>query len=88
MRVYNKYILLLAVLFLLTTVALAFVGETRWDLYFALYLIECLVVTLFFAHLNRSARRALGVICLLLFAFFILIVINRVLMIVLGIGIQ
>ena len=84
MRVYNKYILLLAILLLSTTVALAAAGEDRLDLYFAAYLIECLIITLFFAHLNRSGRRALGAICICMFVGFVFLVVNRVLEIILG----
>ena len=86
MKVFDRYILLLAVLLLSTTVVLAAAGEDRIDLYFAAYLIECLVVTLFFAHINRAGRRALGIICIGLFLGFAFIVIKRILEIVLGIG--
>jgi hypothetical protein len=85
-KVFNRYILLLTVLLLTTTVLLAAVGEEQLDLYFAVYLIECLVVTLFFAHMNRAARRALGIICLCLFVGFLFVVVNRVLPIVLGVN--
>lgn len=86
MRVYNRYIISLALLLMTTTVALAFAGQDQLDLYFAAYLIECLIVTLLFAHLNRSGRRALGIIGVFLFIGFICIVISRVLGIIMGIN--
>ena len=84
MRIYNKYIIILALLFMLSTVILAASGENRLGLYFSAYLIECLVVTLFFAHLNPKARRGLNVVCFGLFIGFGFIVLHRVVEIVIG----
>jgi len=87
MRTINKYIGSLALFFLSSTVILAFIGEERLDLYFAVYLLECLVVTLLFAHLNPQARRGLNLISFGLFMGFGVIILNRVLEIILGFSI-
>ena len=87
MRAFNRYLLTLTLLLLLTTVALAATGEDRLGLYYSLYIIECLVVTLFFAHLNPVARRGLNVICFGLFLGFGLVVLDRVLEILFGGGV-
>lgn len=49
------------------------------DVYFSVYLIECLAVTLLFSHLNPGVRRALGRMGYVLFAgFLFLVVVNAV----------
>ena len=87
MRAFNKYFISLTILFLVTTVALAVAGEDRLDLYASAYVIEYLVVTLFFTHLNPAARRGLNIISLVLLLGFGVIVLNRVLDIVAGVTI-
>ena len=87
MRIYNRYIITLALLFLLSTVILTTAGENRLGLYFSAYLVECLVVTLFFAHLNPRARKGLNVVCFGLFIGFGFIVLHRVAEIIIGSGI-
>ena len=87
MRAYNRYIISLSLLFMLTTVILAAMGEERLDFYFSLYLIECLALTSFFTYLNPGARRGLDLIWYGLFAGFGLIVLDKVLEIILGMSI-
>ena len=73
MRLYNRYIISLTLLFMLTTVLLS-ISEQSLDLYFSIYLIECLIVTLLFSHLNPEARRALNGIGYVLFSGFLILV--------------
>ena len=86
MRVYDRYLATLALLFTTTTVLLAFYNQHQIDLYFSLYLIELLAVTLIFAHLIPRARGFLGFIGVLLFGGFLAIVVMKVLEILVGSG--
>ena len=87
MRAYNRYIIALSLLLLLTTVILAAFGEERLDLYFAIYLIECLALTSLFAYLNPRARSGLNLVWYGLFAGFGFIVLDKVLEIIIGVSI-
>ena len=78
MRVYNRYILWLAGLFILTTVVLSAYGQTHLDVYLSLYLIESLALSLLYVHLNPQARRGLNLVGYVLFAAFIGIVVVKV----------
>lgn len=79
MRIYNVYIILLALFFMLTTFILSLSDQSSWDLYFSLYLIVYLIFTLLFTYLNPRARRLSNVTGYLLFAGFALIVASKVL---------
>ena len=78
MKIYNRYILWLAGLFALTTVILAVYEQNRLDIYYSLYLIESLALTLLYGHLNPRARRGLYLVGYVLFSGFISIVIIRI----------
>ncbi|MDY6833567.1 MAG: hypothetical protein SVY53_02055 [Chloroflexota bacterium] len=84
MRTYNKYILTLAVALLLTTIGLAATGETRLDFYYTVYLIECLIITSLFSHVDTRARRGLNIVSYLLLAGFGFIVLETIAEILLG----
>ena len=86
MRVYDRYLATLASFFTTTTVLLAFYNQHQIDLYFSLYLIELLAVTLIFAHLIPRALRFLGIIEVLLFGGFLGIVAMKVLQVLVGSG--
>lgn len=78
MRIYNRFILLLTLCFTLTTVILSLGNERRLDLYFSLYLIEYLVLSLLFVSLNPKARRVVDIMGYILFPGFIAIVVIKV----------
>ena len=84
-RIYNRYILSLALLFTLTTVILSFSAQSQLDLYFSVYLIECLVVTSLFVYLNPKAMKRLNAIWYVLFGGFMVIVAMKVVEILFGI---
>jgi len=86
-RIYNRYILWLTALFMLTTVILSAYGQKRLDIYFSVYLIEYLVLTLLYVYLNPRARRVLNAVGYVLFLGFMFIVVTKVLEILLGIRI-
>lgn len=86
MKIYNRYIISLALMFLLSTVVLS-VSNQGLDVYFSVYLIECLAVTLFFSHLNPRARGALNRVEYVLIVGFLVLVAAKVVEIVSGIKI-
>jgi uncharacterized membrane protein YhdT len=77
-RVYDRYLATLALLFAVTTVLLAAYSQHKLDLYFSLYLIEYLAATLVFAYLHPRAHRLLGFLGYFLFAGFMVIVAMKV----------
>jgi hypothetical protein len=85
MKIYDKYILILASLLLATTVIVAAIGEVRLDLYFSIYVIEALVLTELYVYLNPKAKRGLNKVNYALFAGFLVIVAAKVAEILWGI---
>ena len=78
MRAYNRYVLSLAVVLLLTTLALVAAGVQKLADYYTLYVLEALVITELFVYFNRRARRGLTLVSIVLFAGFLAIVAARV----------
>jgi len=81
---YNRYLVILAALFFLTTTILAAYGQDRLDAYFTAYVIEYLIITLLFVYLDPRARRLLDAAGYVLFGGFMLIVILKVVEILRG----
>ena len=78
MKVYNRYLTTLALLFTATTVLLAAYSQHALDLYYSLYLIELIGATLVFTYLHPRARRLLNYVGYLLFGGFLVIVAMKV----------
>jgi Ca2+/Na+ antiporter len=78
MRLYNRYLMVLAAVFTLGTTILAAYGQTHLDAYFTAYVIEYLIVTLLFVYLDRRARRLLDGLGYALFGGFLVIVLFKV----------
>ncbi len=74
MKIYNSYILIVAVLLLLTTVILVAMGQNSLDIYYTVYIIEALIVTELYVYLNAKARRGLTMVSIILFGGFLVIV--------------
>ena len=74
MKLYNSYILIVAVLLLLTTVILAAIGQEALDVYYTIYILEALVVTELYVYFNSKARRGLSLVSAILFGGFLVIV--------------
>ena len=74
MRIYNRYILCLAIATGVLSAALAFAGQEDLGLYFAVDVIAYLVITLLYVYLNPRARRALDIIGYILFSGFLVVV--------------
>ena len=78
MRIFNSYVIILAVAFTVTTIILTALGQTEVDVYYILYIIESLITTELYVYLNSKARRALNLVSLLLFGGFMIIVVRQV----------
>jgi len=74
MKIYNNYILIVAILFLLTTVSLIATGQNSLDIYYTVYIIEALIVTELYVYFNAKARRGLNFVSTILLAGFLFIV--------------
>ena len=74
MKIYNSYILITALLLLLTTVILMVTGQTSLDVYYIAYIIEALIITELYVYFNTKARRGLNIVSAVLFAGFLFIV--------------
>ena len=74
MKIYNSYILIIAVLLLLTTVILVALEQTSLDVYYTIYIIEALIVTELYVYFNAKARRGLTGVSIILFGGFLVIV--------------
>jgi type IV secretory pathway component VirB8 len=70
MRLYNRYVLTVAVFLLLTTVILIATGQNSLDIYFTAYVIEALVITELHVYINNKARRGLAYVSTMLFGGF------------------
>ncbi len=73
MRIYNKYIITLALSSCLINSLLAFWGQGDLGIYFILNVIAYLVITLLYVYLNPRARMALNTIGAVLFGGFVVI---------------
>ena len=70
MTLYNRYILTVAPFLLLTTIIMIATGQTSLDIYFTVYVIEALVITELYVHINNKARRGLTYVSIILFGGF------------------
>ena len=84
MRIYNRYIVSLALAAGLANTLLAVLGRDDLAIYFTINTIVYLVITLLYVYFNPRARRALNTIGVVLFAGFMVIVLLSVMEIILG----
>ena len=73
MRIYNRYIMTVAILLLLTSVLLVAFGIDSLDIYGVSFVIEALIVTEIYRYSMPRARRALNIISIMLLCIFLLI---------------
>lgn len=78
MRIYNKYVVFLALSACLINTLLAFFGQNDLTIYFTINIIAYLVITLLYVYLNPRARRALNTVVVVLFGGFMVIVVTKV----------
>lgn len=74
MKIYNRYIIVTALLLLLTTVILIATGQNSLSTYFTAYVIEALVITELYVYFNAKARRGLTSVSIILFCGFLFVV--------------
>lgn len=74
MKIYNSYILIIAILLLLTTVILVALEQKRLDIYFTIYILEALIVTELYVYFNAKARQGLSLVTSILMVSFLGIV--------------
>jgi hypothetical protein len=72
MKIYNRYILTVAVLLMATTIILIATGQKALDIYYTIYVIEALVITELFLHFNSRVRRSLNMVSTVLFGGFVI----------------
>ena len=84
MRIYNKYVVSLALASCLINTLLAFFGQNDLAIYFIINILAYLIITLLYVYLNPRARRALNTVGSVLFAGFMVIVVFKVMEIVSG----
>ena len=73
MKIYNRYILIVAILLLLTTVILIATGQNSIDIFYTVYIIEAFIVTELFVYFNTKARRGLALLSYILFGGFVVV---------------
>ncbi len=74
MRPYNRYLIAQSVVLSLSTTVLAAYDVRQLDVYFSVYVIESLVMTLLFGYLHPRASRVLNGISYMLVVGFLLVV--------------
>ena len=84
MRIYNRYVVYLALSACLINTLLAFWGQKYLGVYFTVNVIAYLVITLLYIYMNPRARRALDTIGYVLFGGFMVIVTLKVMEILAG----
>ena len=84
MRIYNKYIVILALSSCLINSLLAFWGQGDLTIYFIINIMAYLVITLLYVYLNPRARRALNTAGVVLFGGFMVTVVTKVIEILSG----
>jgi len=73
LRIYNRYIITLATILMITTVVLVAIGQNSLATFYTIYVIEALMLTELYIYFNSRARRSLGIVSSFLFTAFILI---------------
>ena len=74
MRIYNKFIITVALCFGIANSLLAFLGQNSIEIYFIANAIIFLVITLLYTYFNPRARGALNALSAVIFAGFLVIV--------------
>ena len=73
MKIYNGYILITALVLLLTTIILIATGQTLLNVYYTTYILEALIITELFVYFNAKVRRGLTLISAVLFGGFLFV---------------
>ena len=73
MKIYNGYILITALVLLLTTIILIAAGQASLNVYYTAYIIEALIITELFVYSNAKAHHRLTLISAVLFGGFLFV---------------
>ena len=84
MRIYNKYVLSLALASCVINTLLALFNQNDLSIYLTVNIIAYLVITVLYVYLNPRARRALGSVSVVLFGGIVVVVVLKVMEIVSG----
>ena len=84
MRIYNTFIIALALASCLITTLLAFLGQNDIQVYFIINTIAFMIITLLYVYFNPRARKALNTVGVVFFAGFLVIVTLKVIEIIKG----
>lgn len=88
MTLYNRYILIMAVVFCITSVIFAIADVSSISPCLTIYVVESLILTELFIYLNPKTRRNLNRINVILFGLFLALVAVEVVGILTGIRIR
>ncbi|MBI2860191.1 MAG: hypothetical protein HYX91_01635 [Chloroflexi bacterium] len=83
MKLYNNYIITVALLLLLSTVVLVILGQRKLDIYYSVYIIAAFVATELYVYFGFKARRGLTLVSIFLsigLAFMVTVRVIRMLM--------
>lgn len=78
MRLFNRYLVILALISALINILLAILGQDDLSVYFILNIIAYLIITLLHVYFSPKARRALNGVTVVLFSGFLTIVAIKV----------
>jgi uncharacterized membrane protein YhhN len=78
LRIYNKLILTIALVFGIIDASLAAASQENIEIYFVANAIAFLVITLLYTYLNPRARGALTAVGSVIFAAFLVIVVIKI----------
>lgn len=78
MRVFNQYLLFLALSASIINTVLAFAGQQDLTIYFTANVLAYLIITVLHAYLNPRAKQLLSTIAVVLFAGFMTVVLIKV----------
>jgi hypothetical protein len=74
LKIYNNYILTIAILLLLTTVILIAMNLDSLAIFYEIYILEALIVTELYLHFSSKARQGLNLVAFVLFGGLLCIV--------------
>jgi len=78
MRVFNRYLVILAVAAAVINVFLAAAKQNDLSVYFTVNIIAYMIITLLHIYLNPKARRILSGVTIVLFSGFLVIVVVKI----------
>lgn len=76
MRTPERYLLSLTATFTITNVVLAFYSATSLDIYVSFFIVEYLIITLFYSPLNPKTQKMLNRVSYVLFFIFVFVVVT------------